>query len=277
MSDASCTPLVSVITRTRDRHGLLVEAAASVAAQTWPERELIVINDGGAPVEDVLAPLREKLTIRILNPGRVGRCRAGNLGLEAARGEWISWLDDDDLYYPNHLATLVGALRESGKQVGYTDPHMVRQSKNAAGAWEEVSRTVPFSRDFSRLMLVRETYIHLVTFMHHRDCTRVVGGFDESIEVLEDLDLFFRLAQNWDFLHVPEVTAAFRIRDDASNAVTALRREFVDTRTKLFQRYIHIAFAELLGMVDDGRMVIGDLRRRVEELERQLEREKRES
>lgn len=270
MTAARQTPLVSVITRTRNRHALLVEAAASVAAQTWPAREFIVINDGGDPVEEALAPFRSSLDIRILNPGRVGRCRAGNLGLDAARGEWISWLDDDDLYYPRHLETLVSALEKSGMKVGYTDPHLIRQTKDAAGGWQEVSRTVPFSRDFSRLMLVRETYIHLVTFMHHRDCIRVAGGFDESLEVLEDLDLFFRMAQNWDFLHIPEVTAAFRIRDDESNAVTALRKEFVETRTKLFQRYIHIAFAELLGMVDEGRLVIGDLRRRVEELERQL-------
>ncbi len=270
MTDEPRKPLVSVITRTRNRHALLVEAAASVAAQTWPAREFIVVNDGGEPVEEALAPLRGVLDIRIVNPGRVGRCRAGNLGLEAARGEWVSWLDDDDLYYPQHLETLVCALEKSGMKVGYTDPHLIRQTKDANGVWQEVSRSVPFSRDFSRIMLVRETYIHLVTFMHHRDCTRVTGGFDEGLEVLEDLDLFFRLAQNWDFLHIPEVTSAFRIRDDESNAVTALRREFVETRTKLFQRYIHIAFAELLGMVDDGRMVIGDLRRRVDELERQL-------
>lgn len=267
------TPLVSVITRTRNRPELLAEAVASVAAQTWPNVEHVIVNDGGCSVEHVLAPYRATRRIVLLEPDAVGRCKAGNLGLAAASGEWISWLDDDDLYYPQHLATLVPRLIASGLRVGYTDPHCIRQQRDAAtGAWIEASRSVPFSRDFSRIMLVRETYIHLVTFMHHRECTALVGGFDEGLEVLEDLDLFFRMAQNWDFQHIAEVTAAFRIRDDQSNAVTALRKEFVETRTKLFQRYIHIAFAELLGQVDLGQALIGDLRTRVAALEAQSQK-----
>ncbi|MSR74106.1 MAG: glycosyltransferase [Planctomycetes bacterium] len=268
-------PLVSVITRTRNRPELLAEAVASVAAQTWPQVEHIIVNDGGCNVDSVLAPYLPTRRIVLLEPGAVGRCKAGNLGLQAAQGEWIAWLDDDDLYYPQHLTNMVPRLVQSGLRVGYSDPHCIRQSRDSVtGAWTEVSRTVPFSRDFSRIMLVRETYIHLVTFMHHRECTALLGGFDEGLEVLEDLDLFFRLAQNWDFLHVAEVSAAFRIRDDQSNAVTALRKEFVETRTKLFQRYIHIAFAELLGQVDHGQALIGDLRSRVAALEAQILRGK---
>ncbi len=260
--------LVSVIIRTRNRKELLVDAVGSVAAQRHPERELIVVNDGGEPVADVLSQFAERLTIRLLEPGRVGRCRAGNLGLEAARGTWIAFLDDDDLQYPDHLATMVTKLEARGMKVGYSDAHRIDQQRDGPeGPWREVSRSVPYSEDFSRIGLFRRAYIHLVTVVFHRECVERLGGFDESLEVLEDWDLFFRFAQDYDFLHVPEVTTAFRIRDDRSNAVTALRREFAETRTRLFARYIHVAFPELLGMVTDGGARLLDLERRVRLLE----------
>ena len=84
--------LVSVITRTRNRRHLLKEAVASVAAQDYPHVELVVCNDGGEDVADILDPYRERLKITYVDPGGVGRCKAGNIALEHARGTWIAWL-----------------------------------------------------------------------------------------------------------------------------------------------------------------------------------------
>jgi glycosyltransferase involved in cell wall biosynthesis len=263
--------LVSVITRTRNRRDFLAESIASVARQTHPRVELVVCNDGGEDVADVLDPFRDRLAITYLEPGRVGRCSAGNIALEHARGTWIAWLDDDDLYYPEHLATLMDTVRTSGHKVAYTDAHQLDMGRAGPdGPWVEVGRSVPYSQDFSRVMLFRQAYIHLVTVLHHRECVERLGGLDPTLEVLEDWDLFFRLAQDYDFKHLARVTAAFRIRDDRSNAVTALRREFVDTRTLLYQRYSHVALPEMLGMVQTGHELIGVLRKRIDDLEARL-------
>lgn len=260
--------LVSVITRTRDRPELLREAVASVASQTWPEVELVVVNDGGQDISEVLQPFREDLAITYLEPGAVGRCRAGNLGVLAARGTWIAWLDDDDLYYPEHLETLVAAVGESSHKVVYSDAHRIDMEPDPAGeGWREVGRSLPYSEDFSRIMLFRRAYIHLSTVLYHRECFERLGGFDETLEVLEDWDLFFRYAQDYDFTHVPRATAAFRIRSDQSNAVTALRRDFAETRTRLFARYIHLAFPELLGLLESGQQTLTRLEERIARLE----------
>lgn len=266
-------PLVSVITRTRDRPQLLREAVASVAEQTWPDRELVVVNDGGADVDPVLAPFRERLAIVSLSPGRVGRCRAGNLGLEAAGGRYLAYLDDDDLYLPGHLETLVNALEASPLKFAYGDPYRADMEPGGGdGSWREVRRSVPYSQEFSRLALFRSSYIHLAGVMHHRECYERLGGFDEELEVLEDLDLFLRYAQEYDFLHVPRSTSVFRIRSDGSNAVTALPGEFVHTRARLFSRYAHVALSQLAGMVEHGQELLGDLGRRVGDLEQELRR-----
>ncbi len=260
--------LVSVITRTRNRVGLLAEAVASVAAQTHRNVEMIVVNDGGEDPEPALAPFRDQLKIIKLEPGRVGRCLAANLALNAASGTWIAWLDDDDLFYPHHLEVALEELRRGQFRVVYTDAHRIDQVReHEGGPWREVGRSVPYSQDFSRLMLFRQAYIHLVTVVHHRACVESLGGFDESLEVLEDWDLFFRFAQDYEFRHLPVVTSAFRIRNDASNAVTALRKEFAETRTRLFSRYIHVAFPELLATVQAGHEKIVELEQRLADLE----------
>jgi glycosyltransferase involved in cell wall biosynthesis len=260
--------LVSVITRTRDRPEMLREAVASVAAQTWPAVELVVVNDGGEDVTEVLRPFRDTLAITYLEPGTVGRCRAGNLGVMAARGRWIAWLDDDDLHYPDHLSAVMAALDETGRKVAYSDAHRIDVEPDpGGGGWREVGRSVPYSEDFSRIMLFRRAYIHLSTIVYHRECFERLGGFDESLEVLEDWDLFFRFAQDYDFVHVAQVTAAFRIRSDQSNAVTALRRDFADTRSRLFARYIHLAFPELLGLIEAGQETLNRLAERIARLE----------
>lgn len=265
-------PLVSVICRTKDRHELLAEAVESVAVQTYPYREMVVVNDGGASVSEVLDAYRDRLVIRHVESPSVGRCRAGNLALEHSRGEILTYLDDDDLYLPDHLATIVRELQRGPEAFVYTDAWRSRQRRSEAGRWEETARDMPWAVDFSRVALLRENYIHLVSVGHRRELFERLGGFDETLEVLEDHDLWFRYAQDYDFRRVPRATAIFRIRDDGTNAVTALRRDFVATRALLMQRYAHVALPEVLTALDEGRGQLAALTLKVEELEQRLER-----
>jgi glycosyltransferase involved in cell wall biosynthesis len=265
--------LVSVITRTCDRPELLSEALDSVAAQKYSNVEHLVVNDGGADVRALVERPRSHVKARYLDPGRVGRCRAGNVALEAAQGRWIAWLDDDDLYYPEHLATLVAALQQSGRSVAYSDADKVIQTWDAAaGVYREKSRTPAPSFPWSKITLWRRADLHLVTLVHDRECSQRLGGFDESMPVLEDIDMICRFAQDYPFLHVPRTTAAFRVRDDGTNAVTALRDEFAAVRVKLQERYAHIVMPELLMMVEYGRAEFAELVKRVAALEEEVRR-----
>jgi GT2 family glycosyltransferase len=104
-------PLVSVIVRTRNRRELLPQALASVQAQTWRPLELVVVNDGGVPVADLLPPAGDEFSVVGIDLERCGgRSNAANRGLDAARGDWLIFLDDDDWFDADHIETLVGAL-----------------------------------------------------------------------------------------------------------------------------------------------------------------------
>ncbi|MGZ8869279.1 MAG: PIG-L family deacetylase, partial [Thermoanaerobaculia bacterium] len=105
---------VSVIVRTKDRPILVREAIASIRANEYPA-EVIVVNDGGARPEVDGAKLIE-------HPSPRGRSEAMNSGVRAATGSHIAFLDDDDLFYPEHLPSLVSAATSiGGKAAWYTD------------------------------------------------------------------------------------------------------------------------------------------------------------
>lgn len=269
----SRNPIVSVITRTRNRPRMLVEAAATVAAQTLPDVQHIVVNDGGDDVSGLLARFANRPHFTLLSPGAVGRCRAGNLGLAAARAPWVAWLDDDDLYDPDHLAGLVAAAEAAKAEVAYSDSWVVQQTVDAqTGAYVDGPRTAATVFEWSKIRLWRRGDLHMVSVLVSRAVTERLGGFDETIPVLEDLEMFARFAQDHDFHHHRERTATYRLRDDGTNAVTAMRREFMETRAMLYKRFAHIVMPELLGMVETGMAEVMALRARVAALEQALEK-----
>src|SRR3954466_4005184 len=95
--DVIAEPLpISVVVRTKDRPALLAEAIASIRATGYPA-EIVVVNDGGAKVDVDDVTLIEHETSR-------GRSEAANAGVRAAKNDFVTFLDDDDLYYSEHLA-----------------------------------------------------------------------------------------------------------------------------------------------------------------------------
>jgi len=187
---------ISVVVRTRDRPALLQDAIASVRATGYPA-EIVLVNDGGA------APDVEGVTVVHHDSSR-GRAEAANSGVRAASSAYIAFLDDDDLYYPEHLATLANAARVTSK-TPYTDAVSAFVSTG-----ETRSRMRIFSNDFDRDLLLIDNYIPLPTLLIRRDAFLELGGFDPAFELFEDWDFLIRLAQRGDFLHVQRVTCEIR-------------------------------------------------------------------
>lgn len=107
MADAA-RPLVSVIIPTYDRAALTAEAVASVQAQTYPNAEIIVVDDGSGAADR--AALEGLTGITLIRQENGGSASARNAGLAAATGAFIASLDSDDLWHPTFLERCVGAL-----------------------------------------------------------------------------------------------------------------------------------------------------------------------
>jgi LmbE family N-acetylglucosaminyl deacetylase/GT2 family glycosyltransferase len=203
---------VSVVIRTKDRPSLLREAIDSVRKTGYPA-EIVVVNDGGArpDVEGVL--LVEHETSR-------GRAEAANAGVRAAAHPLLAFLDDDDLFYPEHLQTLTTAAG-TAHAAWYSDAVSAFLRPGAGGAYEVHSRMRLFAQDYDRELLLIDNYIPLPALLFRRETFLDLGGFDPRFDLFEDWDLLIRLSRRGDFLRVPRVTCEIRHFEGGSSVVLA--------------------------------------------------------
>lgn len=201
-------PLVSVIVRTRDRPALLAEALASLAEGEYRRAEVVLVNDGGAPPE---VPADYPLPVaRVDLAESRGRAGAAEAGIAASRGDYVAFLDDDDLAAPEHLATLAGLVYAAGVRVVYTDAAVAVYELDPDGGWTCRDRRLPYSRDFDPDILLVDNYIPFNTLLIERGLFAEAGPFDPSLPFFEDWDYLIRLAALTPFHHLARVTCEYR-------------------------------------------------------------------
>ncbi len=232
------TAPVSIVIRTRNRPALLAEALDSLRTQTARPREVVVVNDGGASVAEVVAPFRDAFAV-VLHEREAseGRSRAANRGLEAAGSELAGFLDDDDRCYPDHVERLLAAHRSGPEPVVYSDAATVVYEREGE-AWRERGRTLQYSLDFDPDFLLLANYIPLHTLLLPRSLFRKVGGFDAALDYSEDWDFLIRLSLETAFRHVRAVTCEYRVfaGDDPGHAAAG-SPAFLDARRRIYERY----------------------------------------
>ncbi|MBL8112021.1 MAG: glycosyltransferase, partial [Acidobacteria bacterium] len=182
---ATSPPLVSVVLRTKDRPRFLAEALDSLRSQTFRDFETLVVNDGAPLAAEVAADERVRIVVPEA-PG--GRTRALNTGLRAARGSFVAYLDDDDLFEPGHLEHLVAAASQDGVVGAYSDAMLIVQTTDGAGHYREERRQPIFGREFDADRLLFSNYIPLICLLHRREAALEAGLFDETFDLFEDWD-----------------------------------------------------------------------------------------
>lgn len=229
-------PLVSVIVPTYNRPEWLRETLQSVLAQTYPNFEIIVVNDAGPDVTHIIDALNEEGRIRLITHERnKGLGAARNTGVRAANGKYIAYLDDDDIFLPNHLATLVSHLEATGSKVAYTDAYRATQKKEN-GAYVIVSRDVPYSYEWDNELILVHNFVPVLCFMHEKRCIEEAGWFDESLTTHEDWDLWVRMSRLFRFKHIKEITCEFRWREDGSSMSSKSRMDFLRTADLIYKK-----------------------------------------
>jgi LmbE family N-acetylglucosaminyl deacetylase len=203
---------ISVIVRTKDRPRLLREAIASIQATQYP-CEIVVVNDGGERVGLEGVTLIEHEQPR-------GRSVAANEGVRAASNAFIAFLDDDDLFYPEHLGTLANAS-SSSHVAWYTDAVSAFLRPGASGAYETHSRLRLYAQDFDRELLLVDNYIPLPSLLIPRDSFLDLSGFDPEFDLFEDWDFLIRLSGRGDFLRIPRITCEVRHFEGGSSVILA--------------------------------------------------------
>ena len=212
---SSATPLISVIVRTKDRPWLFCKAMDSLLSQTYKNLEIIVVNDGGCCLDQQLKKYSSKMIINYINRKETsGRAVAANLGLKAAVGEFVGFLDDDDVLYPHHFETL---LPFAGKNtIVYSGVLSVYYKKLDSINYERVDERVEFNSDFDRDLLFFENYIPFMSLLFPIDVRDKVGEFYRDIDLFEDWDFLVRASAYFQYVHVDKISAEYRFYDAMS-------------------------------------------------------------
>ncbi|HVR43184.1 MAG TPA: PIG-L family deacetylase [Thermoanaerobaculia bacterium] len=204
---AGGTVPITVVVRTRNRPRLLREALASIRNSS-ADAPIVVVNDGEEPVASALEGFESISLEEKKRPA--GRSEAMNRGVRAASTEWIAFLDDDDLFYPEHLPTLGNAAATGDARAFYTDAISAIYLPGEDGTPRSAARLRTYARDFDRDMLLLDNYIPLPTLLVRREDFLSVGGFDRSFDLFEDWDFVIRLSALGPLTRIPRITCEIR-------------------------------------------------------------------
>ena len=247
-------PKVSVIVPTYNRPEMLAEALQSVVDQTFQDFEIVVVNDGGFEVEPVLAPFKRHSEIAyVRHDTNRGSAAARNTGLGIARGDYVAYLDDDDIFLHDHLETLITFLEASEYRVAYADAFRAKQER-VNKSYVVTIRDVPYSSDFDYDRILLRNFIPFLCVVHEKSCLKQAGYFDETLSTLEDWDFLIRLSRRFEMCHIRKVTCEFRWRDDGST-LTSKWGDFLKNRRLLYDRYRVYSGMPRLGRWSHNRMV----------------------
>jgi len=245
--------LVNVIIRSMD-HLTLTEALLAVSFQTYSNVKVIIVNAQGGKHRE-LGNSCGRYPLRLINDcgEPLARSAAANFGLDDARGDFLLFLDDDDLILPKHIAQLVAELEVHSELVAaYSGVECINERGE--------SLQEHFGKHYSKIRLISGNFIPIHSVLFKAQVRDSGCRFDEALDLFEDWDFWLQAAEIGQFLYIPSVTALYRISssggfgvkssnaDQAGNATQTLvtkwqRKWGSDSLYALMElgRYYHMA------------------------------------
>lgn len=227
-------PLVSIVMPTYNRRALLPTALRSLGAQCYRNLEVVVVNDGGEPVDDVVTPFP---FARVVEAGRAGVIGAMNAGIAAARGTYVGFLADDDIDYPDHVARLVHALERTGALAAHGND-VIRFLEPAGpdlyrtfGIKSVLDGCVDPAEMMYASRIAGQSYIARREFFERR------GGFDAQYASQHDYEMELRISREGDFVHVDFATNEFLYRADPTQINAREAGNLGDDARKVYAAY----------------------------------------
>lgn len=208
---------VSVIIPTRNSEKYIGEAIESVVAQTYQHLDIIIVDDGSIDntkeiIKKFIKSYPDKITFT--SQKNLGPSSARNKGIVCSKGEYIAFLDSDDIWLKEKLELQIKALNLSKAGLVYTD-YYVEELLTGANS---INHCVTFSRNKFKELFLLQNPVFTSTVLVKRECLKKVGSFDESLHVAEDWDLWLRLFKEYDFVRVPVPLVRQRVRKNSQSS-----------------------------------------------------------
>lgn len=257
-------PLISVIIPVYNGEKTIKTTIESVLNQTFTDLELIVVNDGSQ--DSTLAVLDEikDSRLKVFSFANSGVSASRNRGLAQAKGEFISFLDADDLWTPDKLEAQLRALQENPQAaVAYSWSDWVDES----GQFLRAGGHITVNGNAYEKLLLRDFVESGSNPLIRRQALEEVGDFDQSVTPAEDWDMWLRLAAHYEFVAVPSAQILYRISPNSASfnvwkmeagSLQVIERNFAQTpeslkhlkRETLASRYEYLMFKTIEGNLE---------------------------
>ena len=235
--------LVTAIITTHNRLQLLKRAIESVQAQTYKRLDLIVVDDASDDGTKEFCQALPLKYIYIPKEESKGGNYARNLGIKAARGEYIAFLDDDDYWLPSKIEKQVALIERKDCEL----VHCGRRIELVQGELITYVDALPNpleQGDMSRKILFTITAI-TTNILVKRDALLEIGLFDENLQFWQEYELTIRLAQRKPFYFVNEPLSVYRIDRNDKQRLTNKYEQWKEA-----VQYIHIKHANLYAQLN---------------------------
>ena len=247
-------PKVSVIVRTCGRPAVLRETLVSLRNQTYPNMEVVVVEDGPDVSGKMIKEEFSDLNIVYFATGeKVGRSKAGNLAMEKAEGKYRNFLDDDDLFFADHVEVLSAQLIKGENRAAYSfafetpiEVHSKEPYEYTVRQYREVHK-----HEFDKVVLCHHNYIPIQSIMFEKSLFEDYGGLDENLDALEDWDLWVRYSLHTDFTCVNKTTSIYRVPHNRK--INAERQKALD-EALLVVRNKHKGYIQTVSVYDIAMM-----------------------
>jgi hypothetical protein len=231
-------PAVSVVIPTRNREHLISDAVAMALEQRDVALEVIVVDDASTDgTASVLAGIDDP-RLRVVSRPQQGRLAAArNSGIEAARGQWVALLDDDDVWSPDKLRLQVAACAETDAGFAYGGAITVSENLEPLHVWRQPAPDALLRE----LLVINVLPAGASNVLVRTDVIRELGGFDVALSHTADWDMWIRLAAASKGASVPEVLVAYRLHsgqesdrgDEMVAELAAIESKYRDLRLEL--------------------------------------------
>ena len=224
--------VISVITPTYNRARFLPAAVASVLSQTFGDFELIIVDDGSEDnTPDVLKPFLADRRVRYVYQENQGQSHARNLALKQATGDFIAFLDSDDVWAPDKLEKQLAVFR-ANPEVDIV--HGDEATINEQGSVVSLQNMRRYSGRITRYLLA-DNSVSITTALVRRRCFDEMGGFDTSVGVADDYELWLRFSARYCYQYEPGIVASYRVMADQ---ISSDKRRRYAANERIIQQFL---------------------------------------
>lgn len=204
-------PKISIIMPTYNRSDYICEAIDSALSQTYDNIELIVIDDGSTDdTRNKLEKYNSDERFKCIHQENQGQSIARNKGLSIAEGEFIAFLDSDNIWLPGKLEKQVGIINENPSFDIFYGDCIVINEKGIETSRANMSR---YSGNITKY-LIKDNYVSMNTTLTRKKCFDEIGGLSGKVRVGDDYELWLRLSTKFRFKYIPEYFVKYRVMDD---------------------------------------------------------------